>query len=83
MPKGKKKKQKNEDFKKVKLKVGKSKLSAANSTDVSFKSQSINILSQLEEKDEPTNRRNLSLKVAILFTDYQKRLVLYFPSLQV
>ncbi len=63
MAKSKKKKQKNADFSKVKLKVGKKKPSATNSTDVSFKSKAINILGQLEEKNEPTNRRNLSLKV--------------------
>eukprot|EP00794_Sanderia_malayensis_P003756 gene3756-4278_t len=62
MAKSKKKKQKNADFSKVKLKVGKKKPSAANSTDVSFKSRAISILGQLEEKNEPTNRRNLSLK---------------------
>ena len=63
MAKSKKKKQKTADFHKVKLKVGKKKPSATNATNIAFKSSSINVLSQLEEKSEPTNRRNLSLKV--------------------
>eukprot|EP00795_Rhopilema_esculentum_P014359 gene14359-5404_t len=57
-----KKKKKEADFVKPKLKVGKKKPTAANATSIAFKSSAINVLAQLEEKAEPTNRRNLSLK---------------------
>ena len=63
MGKANKKKKKNADFVKPKLKVGKKKPNATNFTNVAFKSSAINMLAQLEEKTEPTNRRNLSLKV--------------------
>ena len=64
MGKSSKKKKKNADFIKPKLKVGKKKPNATNHTDIAFKSSAINLLAQLEEKTEPTNRRNLSLKVS-------------------
>lgn len=63
MGKSQKKKQKSADFQKVKFKVGKKKPVGTNVTDTSFKTSSINIVSQLKKGDEPTNRRNLSLKV--------------------
>lgn len=63
MGKSHKKKQKTADFQKVKLKVGKRKPVGTNVTNTTFKTSSINITSQLEEKNEPTNKRNLSLKV--------------------
>lgn len=63
MAKSKKKKNKNADFVKPKLKVGKKKPNATNTTNIAFKSSAINVLSQLEEKSEPTNQRNLTLKV--------------------
>ena len=63
MGKTSKKKKKNSDFVKPKLRVGKKKPAATNFTSIDFKSSAINILAQLEEKAEPTNRRNLSLKV--------------------
>lgn len=62
MGKSQKKKQKSADFQKVKFKVGKKKPVGTNVTDTSFKTSSINIVSQLKKGDEPTNRRNLSLK---------------------
>jgi len=62
MGKTSKKKKKNSDFVKPKLRVGKKKPAATNFTSIDFKSSAINILAQLEEKAEPTNRRNLSLK---------------------
>ena len=68
MGKANKKKKKNADFVKPKLKVGKRKPTATNFTNIAFKSSAINMLAQLEEKTEPTNRRNLSLKV--WFTPY-------------
>ncbi|KAI9137021.1 hypothetical protein BKA69DRAFT_1128606 [Paraphysoderma sedebokerense] len=60
-----KKKIKNEDFKKVKLKVGGKKLKPENVTDTSFKSRSIVVPGQSINSDkslELTNKRNLTLK---------------------
>ncbi|KNC82585.1 hypothetical protein SARC_05136 [Sphaeroforma arctica JP610] len=58
-----KKKLKNQDFAKVKLKVGKSN-EAANATDTTFKSRAIVLSGQAlgEDKGVGTNQRNLSLK---------------------
>lgn len=59
-----KRKLKEQDFQKVKLKVGKKLIPADNATDTSFKSRSIFIPSQLQKPDsEPTNQRNQTLKV--------------------
>ncbi|KAJ1960411.1 rRNA processing protein [Dipsacomyces acuminosporus] len=66
MPKASKKKQrKAEDFKKVKLKVGKKKAPPSNSTDTSFTSKSIVLTGQsitADKSNELTNSRNLTLK---------------------
>eukprot|EP01134_Creolimax_fragrantissima_P004522 CFRG4522T1 len=58
-----KKRLKNEDFKKVKLKVGKTNL-AENQTDTTFKSKSIIVPGQSvgDDKGTATNQRNLTLK---------------------
>ncbi|CAG8442068.1 8043_t:CDS:10 [Ambispora leptoticha] len=59
-----KKKLKQEDFKKTKLKVGKKKLPATNLTNVSFKSQTIILPNQSITEDkssELTNSRRLTL----------------------
>ena len=66
MGKSSKKKKKDADFVKPKLKVGKKKPNATNFTNTKFKSSAINVQAQLEEKSEPTNRRNLSLKVCLM-----------------
>lgn len=59
-----KRKLKEQDFQKVKLKVGKKLKPADNATDTSFKSSSIFIPNQLQKLDnEPTNQRNQTLKV--------------------
>ncbi|XP_078376384.1 testis-expressed protein 10-like isoform X2 [Oculina patagonica] len=58
-----KRKLKEQDFQKVKLKVGKKLQPAQNATDTSFKSRSIFIPKQLQKLDsEPTNQRNQTLK---------------------
>ncbi|KAJ2841609.1 rRNA processing protein, partial [Coemansia erecta] len=65
MPKTKKKQRKTEDFKKVKLKVGKKKAPPSNATDTSFTSKSIVLGSQSITADKSaaqTNSRNLTLK---------------------
>ncbi|KAJ2722233.1 rRNA processing protein [Coemansia sp. Benny D115] len=65
MPKTKKKQRKTEDFKKVKLKVGKKKAPASNATDTSFTAKAIVVSEQSISTDksaEATNSRNLTLK---------------------
>ncbi|KAJ1813877.1 rRNA processing protein, partial [Coemansia sp. RSA 2599] len=65
MPKTKKKQRKTEDFKKVKLKVGKKKAPPSNVTDTSFTSKSIVLSGQSITADKSaalTNSRNLTLK---------------------
>ncbi|KAJ2758699.1 rRNA processing protein [Coemansia sp. BCRC 34490] len=66
MPKTSKKKQKKaEDFKKVKLKVGKKKAPPSNATDTSFTAKSIVLADQsitTDKGNQLTNSRNLSLK---------------------
>ena len=61
-----KKKLKEQDFKKVKLKVGKKLQPSQNATDTSFKSRAIFIPTQLNKDLEPTNQRNQTLKVVKL-----------------
>lgn len=64
-----KKKQRQEDFKKVKLRVGKKLPPAPNATDAQFKSRAIVLPSQLTDQlsDEPTNNRRQTFKVNINF----------------
>ena len=61
-----KKKLKEQDFQRVKLKVGKKLQPAQNATDTSFKSRAIFIPTQLNKDTEPTNQRNQTLKVTEL-----------------
>lgn len=59
-----KKKKRQDDFHKVKLKVGKKKPKVENSTNVNFKSRSIHLPDQLKRDDGgPTTHRQLSIKV--------------------
>lgn len=58
-----KKKKRQDDFHKVKLKVGKKKPKVENSTNVNFKSRSIHLPDQLKRDDGgPTTHRQLSIK---------------------
>ena len=59
-----KKRAKSTDFPSKKRKLGKSKRPAENATRVSFKSKSIVVPSQLEQTQQPTGRRKLSLEVS-------------------
>ena len=55
------------DFAKKKQKVGKGKRAPENATVATFKSQSIVIPSQLEQRtDQPTTHRKLTLQVSVL-----------------
>lgn len=59
-----KRKLKEQDFQRVKFKVGKKLKPADNATDSSFKSRAIFIPTQLHTLDNvPTNQRNQTLKV--------------------
>lgn len=66
MPKSKKKK--NQDFQKVKLKVGRRLQKADNVTNASFKSRSVQVVQHIKTGDgsEPTTRRNLNIMVCSL-----------------
>lgn len=58
-----KKKKRQDDFQKVKLKVGKTKPKADNSTNVNFRTKGINLSEQLKRgADGPTTHRQLSIK---------------------
>ncbi|XP_061186098.1 testis-expressed protein 10 homolog [Saccostrea echinata] len=61
MPKSKKKK--NQDFQKVKLKVGRKLQKADNVTNASFKTRSVQVVQHIKTGDgnQPTTRRNLSI----------------------
>lgn len=61
-----KKKKRQDDFHKVKLKVGKKKPKAENSTNVNFKSRSIHLTDQLKrDVSGPTTHRQLGIKVRL------------------
>ncbi len=53
------------DFSKKKQKVGKAKRPAENATNVSFKTRSVVIPTQLEQPEEPTTHRKLPLQVSL------------------
>uniref|UniRef100_A0A8C5QFS9 Testis expressed 10 n=1 Tax=Leptobrachium leishanense TaxID=445787 RepID=A0A8C5QFS9_9ANUR len=56
------KRKRQEDFQKVKLKVGKKKPKTANATDTNFASKTIRLSEQLKEDSAlPTNRRKLNI----------------------
>lgn len=59
-----KKRKHQEDFQKVKLKVGKKKPKLENATDTNFKTKAIQIPEQLKEDGVlPTQNRKLNIKV--------------------
>lgn len=59
-----KKRKHQEDFQKVKLKVGKKKPKLENATDTTFKTKAIQIPEQLKEDGVlPTQNRKLNIKV--------------------
>ena len=62
-----KKKEKAKDFAKPKLRVGKKLAKAANATETSFKSRSIVLQSQLQDKGpQAKTHRGRTLKVSLL-----------------
>lgn len=75
----KKKKEKKKDFQKPKLKVGKARPKAANSTDTSFKAKAI-VLSQQINADAPTSQAQFTHHVSLLSskTDSQRKESLAF-----
>lgn len=62
----KKKKEKQKDFQKTKLKVGKTKPKAANFTDTSFKAKSITVLKQSLSTTAPTATKQFSHHLSLL-----------------
>lgn len=68
MPKSKKKK--NQDFQKVKLKVGRKLQKADNVTNASFKTRSVQVVQHIKTGtgSEPTTRRNLNIVVSCHYT---------------
>ncbi|KAJ2710500.1 rRNA processing protein, partial [Coemansia spiralis] len=65
MPKSQKKKKKAEDFKRVKLKVGKKKAPPSNATDTSFTARAIVLSEQsivADKSAQQTNSRNQTLR---------------------
>lgn len=61
--KGKKRSAKSTDFPRKKRKLGKGKRPAENATNISFKSRSIVVHSQLEQSQQPTGKRKLTFEV--------------------
>lgn len=60
-----KKKKRQDDFQKVKLKVGKKKPKADNSTNTNFRTKGINLSEQLrKDTSGPTTHRQLSINVS-------------------
>ena len=64
--KGKKRPAKSGDFPRKKRKLGKGKRPAENATNISFKSRSIVVSSQLEQSQQPTGKRKLTFEVGSL-----------------
>ena len=61
-----KKKKRQDDFQKVKLKVGKRKPKADNATDVNFRTKGIHLTEQLKTGvSGPTTQRHLNIKVSL------------------
>ncbi|KAJ4356005.1 rRNA processing protein [Didymosphaeria variabile] len=71
----KKKKEKKKDFQKVKLKVGKTKPKAANSTDTSFKAKAIALKQQSLSTNAPTVEAQCAHQISLLNhkSDAQRR----------
>lgn len=62
-----KKRKRQDDFQKVKLKVGKRKPKADNATDVNFRTKGIRLTEQLKKDGTgPTTHRHLNIKVPLL-----------------
>lgn len=71
-----KKKKRQDDFQKVKLKVGKTKPKADNATNINFRTKGINLTEQLKkDANAPTTHRKLNIKVGN--TDTQTHSLLY------
>lgn len=61
-----KKRKRQDDFQKVKLKVGKKKPKLENATATNFKTKAIHLPEQLkEDRTLPTNNRKLNIKVTV------------------
>ncbi|KAI1379842.1 Pre-rRNA-processing protein IPI1 [Hypoxylon crocopeplum] len=79
----KKKKEKKKDFQKPKLKVGKAKPKASNSTDTSFRSKALVLQQQLaEHAPDPTERFKHYLSLTTSRTDTQRRDALSYIASQ-
>ena len=63
--KGKKRAAKSTDFPRKKRKLGKGKRPTGNATNISFKSRSIVLPSQLEQSQQPTGKRKLTFEVRL------------------
>lgn len=62
-----KKKKRQDDFQKVKLKVGKTKPKAVNATNTSFRTKGIYLSEQLKrDTSGPTTHRQLGINVSLL-----------------
>lgn len=71
------KRKRQDDFQKVKLKVGKKKPKADNATNVSFRSKGIHLPEQLKRDESgPTTHRQLGIKV---MSNLQGLVVLLLP----
>jgi len=61
-----KRKKRQDDFQKIKLKVGKKKPRADNATNANFTSKGIHLTEQLKRDAGPTTHRHLSINVSLL-----------------
>lgn len=61
-----KRKKRQDDFQKIKLKVGKKKPRADNATDTNFRSKGIHLSEQLKREAGPTTHRHLGINVSLL-----------------
>ena len=59
-------KKRQDDFQKVKLKVGKKKPKAYNATNTNFRSKGIHLSEQLKRDSGPTTHRQLGINVSVL-----------------
>lgn len=72
-----KKKKRQDDFQKVKLKVGKTKPKADNATNTNFRTKGINLTEQLKrDTSGPTTHRQLGINVSSFASQVNH---LYFP----
>lgn len=61
-----KRKKRQDDFQKIKLKVGKKKPKADNATNTNFRSKGIHLSEQLKRDSGPTTHRQLGINVSAL-----------------